>query len=413
MSTKSAMESLGLRDFSENVRPPTTSNSVVNMSPETVKSDAESTRIVVHYRFPTLVEAFLDHKRAYGSAAEKALYTPDWTWKRQVARLIEKRALVFLNAHDYTVLRDGRTIGTAYREWDRVGTDEEHKNTHLFLNDYLSYDEIMLGSLIGVSGPSFFINDGARTNCGKTRGPAHEPRGIIIGLVGPRFEREDRMDSAYVLRPVDQPRQHPQLREIFCQFFGRRQKPDLNFDEKMYRARIRITADVLLLEANARAKEAGKKAYVYVVGLGLGVWKHPGIDQAPSYVAAFCETLEQLHASLENIAVLEFGYVGNMADWDKYTFNFGLSPNSVAVRFTRRNPAEKLQGKDAEHLLVLSYAWDGNAFPGNEYWIGSLDGTGDPAAACMSTIGELHNPMINSRFLERIEVARPVGNEAR
>lgn len=45
--------------------------------------------------------------------------------------------------------------------------------------------------------------------------------------------------------------------------------------------------------------------------------------------------------------------------------------------------------------MVVSYAWDGNALPGNEYWNGKLGSSGDSAAASSTQITELHNPHIN------------------
>lgn len=71
----------------------------------------------------------------------------------------------------------------------------------------------------------------------------------------------------------------------------------------MYEARMRITVDLLLLEANLRAKESEKKAYAYVVGLGLGVWQHLP-EQATYYIDTFRHAIQQL--SLPNISTLEF-----------------------------------------------------------------------------------------------------------
>ena len=45
------------------------------------------------------------------------------------------------------------------------------------------------------------------------------------------------------------------------------------FNKKVYNDRIRIVAETLFAEANYRAGMENKKAYVHIVGLGLGVWK--------------------------------------------------------------------------------------------------------------------------------------------
>ncbi|KAK5170325.1 uncharacterized protein LTR77_004912 [Saxophila tyrrhenica] len=383
------------------IKPPVTSNSIRHFDPAVCEGDAASTRIIVHAHFPDLVSAFLAFKRQHGSSYEKALYGgPDsFTWQQEVTRLIEKRPLVFMNGHDHTVLRDGGTIGNdTTTEWDRNGTEYQQQNRYLTLQEYLSYDEIMLSSLIGVSGPSYFINDGNRYNQGKSGEPgSFEERGIIIGLVGARFERLDRMDSIFVLPAEDSPHQHPGLTKIFAGFFGVALDSSLDFNNAMYKARMRITADLLLHEADARAADAGRKAHTYVVGLGLGVWQATDF-QAQLYIKTFTNALNEIR--FPHIGTIEFAWINGVPDHTQDDVKSAARQQGIKVVFTQRNPAEKLR---TDELLVLSYAWDGNAFPGNEYWQGSLAGSGDPAAACMSTIGELHNPLVNP-FTGRIAV---------
>lgn len=402
---------------------PITANSIANRSFDaaTIQRDAEQTRIVVHARYPELVQAFLAHKRAHGSAVEKALYgTPDaWTWRQQVARLVAKRPLAFLNGSDDTMLRDGQDIGGARGEWDRVGTDREGTNRNLKLAEYLSYDEIMLGSLLAVSSPSYFINAGDRDNGGVVGTPgSYEPRGVIIGLVGARFERADRMDSQYILPPVARPRQHPALNRLFRDFFSPSPSPGVRaggrgsaFDVGMYKARIRPTVDVLLLEANHRAVDTGQCAYVFVVGLGLGVWQQNN-NQPRYFIEVFAEALDEYGSSLDNIGTLEFSWITVPDATRRLVTAAATGRYGIDIIFSRRDPAAKLSAAKADQLLVLSYAWDGNSFPGNEYWMGSLDASNDPAAACMSTISELHNPVINPRFLERIHVVATDARDA-
>ena len=341
-----------------------------------------------------------------------------------------------------------------HEEWSRNGTDLQARNKYLTLEEYLSYDEIMLGSLIGVSGPSFFINDGGRYNHGvKGVEGSFVERGVVVGLVGARFERRERMDSVYVLpvKEANPPRQHPELVRVFREWFakaggsdsslmGEEDQMNADFNISAYKARMRITIDTLLLEANARAAEASQasqasqsatthaaqssnstiKAHTYIVGLGLGVWQHHP-SQADHYLLTFVSALRE--RKFPHIRTLEFAYITPSSPSISSAVEAEAGKQGISVVFGRRNPAallpalpdgtgttgtrEKDGGEDT--LLVLSYAWDGNAFPGNEYWQGSLSGSGDPAAACMSTIGELHNPVVNPGFLERIKVAGEEG----
>ena len=91
------------------------------------------------------------------------------------------------------------------------------------------------------------------------------------------------------------------------------------------------------------------------------------------------------------------------------------------IRFSRRDPAAKLEGDDAGKLVVAMFAWDSNSYVGNEYWEGmlsasgmyyclqlirrSLHFTGDPAAAACSTIPDLLNPDVNRNICGKTEIS--------
>lgn len=54
-------------------------------------------------------------------------------------------------------------------------------------------------ALLSISSPTIFINNGNRNNCGKPGQSDFEPKGIYVGLVGARLEREDVMESQYLV----------------------------------------------------------------------------------------------------------------------------------------------------------------------------------------------------------------------
>jgi hypothetical protein len=89
--------------------------------------------------------------------------------------------------------------------------------------------------------------------------------------------------------------------------------------------------------------------------------------------------------------VLNFSYISLSPSQQKEIAEL----SKANILFLDRDLAELLPPEYSNHLLITSYAWDSNSFPGNEIYAGSLAGSGDPAANCCCTIFELHNPYIN------------------
>ncbi|KAF2156003.1 hypothetical protein K461DRAFT_275068 [Myriangium duriaei CBS 260.36] len=348
-----------------------------------------STRIIVHSAVYRIAKDFLAYKKTHGTTTEKNVYASQIKWNTDsfLIRLIEKRPLVFFTSNDTTLLRNNKKIHSGFSAWDRCGSDHEHPD--IPMKDYLSYDEMMVSSLIGVSGYTPYFNDGNRHNRGIEGVPnTYQREGVQVGLVGARFERSGRMDSTYSFSPSGS--KPPSRFFPFEAYF-----PGSNFEAR-YKARMRITIETLLLEADLRGREAHKKVYLNIVGLGLGVW---GVRQEQSrwYVEVFTQCLADLN--LKNIAVLEFAYIDVDAKTQMDVAKAASQCHAKCV-FNQRAPSARLQ--DTTLLLVTTYAWDSNAYPGNEYYIGYLNASGDPAAACSSAIAETQNPEINKTMLKVI-----------
>jgi len=406
---------------------------------------------VCHGSALLLGHRFLELKRRYGSNVEKAFYA-DKSLTDLFDRISTKRPVVFWKPEDEYVLRNGeRSSG-----WTSVGTDNEGHGPKLA--DYLSYDEMILSALTGVSSPTHFINDGDRFNKGVVSGNAdYQKQGIYMGLVGARFEKQNVMEYSLMVISKDQnkaehgygdfnngKRSSPlsmaiddnyfleqvsysmraskgKKRPIFSlyeSFYSKpwfptfdevqkhfrnqgtaqtryRQRGDMYLDTRMWRRRIRVSLELFLFECDHRAKVAGKQAFCHLIGLGAGVWSFDKEFQNREMVEVVKSIVKEM--DLGNIQVIYFGHFTGIQNGEQSVH--GKKQNEIKFLFGERNPASKLQGEYKQCLLTASFAWDGASFPGNEYWEGALSASGDPAAASCSTIPYVQNPEINKEYL--------------
>ncbi|XP_002023733.2 uncharacterized protein LOC6598537 [Drosophila persimilis] len=387
-----------------------------------IQQQVASAYPVIHERTLLLYISFLEHKLEFGNSREKSVYK-GMSLVGFVQRLLSKRCVWFFGGGDYYRLLDG-SVG--FEGFESVGSATEVPP--LLLADVLSYDEIKLSALLYVSTHSEFINNGRRSNAGEVTQDKStiEREGVIVGLIGARFERPHVMEyqdiiisptqnieaNGYGFDSTENATRASDYRRLWRGFYeeprdfkyteaavdGQRfscaEPGDLIFDNLIMKKRYAISFDTLLLEAQARGVAAGKPAYIHVVGIGLGVWKVTE-KQEELFFQAFEERLLALGDRLTHIGVVHFSWfhlerVRSLHD------GATMPQTGIRIRISARNPADKL---DEDMLPVVTYAWDGNALPGNEFWAGNLVGTGDPAAACSTLISELQNPHINADYM--------------
>lgn len=413
-------------NFEQQVKFPTANNRISVIAgnnpdiQQEIAKQAQNSYPIYDKKVLILINDFLKYKKQSGTEIEKALYH-NMTQKEFIDRLITKRPLVFMTDNDYYLLRDGKTKG--YGGFEAIGTD--HEKAPLILRDYISYDEMQISALIGVSVPTYFINDGSRDNEGKIGQPGtFESKGVYAGLVGARFEKPGFMEWEHMIITPEQNKiekgygqehkknsklaiwsklynsEFPTFEEAKLDKTGR-YKPfafgKKLLDSAVYKERMRLVIEPFILDAQKRGSEENKKVYLHIAGLGLGVWQILPI-QATLMLEVYAEIIK--NNNLSHISDINFSWFNvNSIDGIKNGEHFKTDHNNIKIHFSKRNPSDKLPAPDSDKLLVAQYAWDGNSYPGNEYWDDNLAASGDPAAACSSTIPELQNPEINPYLL--------------
>lgn len=421
-------------NFNENVCSfPIQTNRIKNIAQEDVKKmarivhHAKGTLPLIHPDVLSLMSKFIEFKQQSGSLIERGLYK-NISIEAFIERLYAKRPLKFCNSSDVYLLpeKNGSNNINGFGGFENIGTVAESQP--LLLKNYLSYDEMALAALLGMSSPTYFINDGNRCNCGVAKGGPHQEEGVFVGLIGARFEKPGQMEYLHIITdPISD--SDNEYRDIWKSFYGE-PLPTLKeacksqswwhfilhgfssnyvfiagninsyFNKGIYKKRMRLTAEQFFSDAVQRSKSEGKKVYAHVVGLGLGVWM---IDdrQESWFLEAYADII--LKTDLAGISDIDFSWFDKATYWSKLKVWLAGKTRGITIHFSKREPAGKLTGKNSDKLVVAMYAWDGNSYPGNEYWDGSLAASGDPAAACCSTISELQNIEVNPYIKDNIK----------
>jgi hypothetical protein len=386
-----------------------------------LRSWAHTSYPIADSKVAILIGRFLAFKKAHGTSREKKLYK-DMSPTEFITRLLSKRPLAFTGAKDTALLRSGQLISGGFLT---IGTKNER--APLVLADYLSYDEMQIAALLGVSSPTCFINNGSRDNSGQASGQYdsasgtyddHEAFGVYVGHVGARFEKPDVMEHQFMFITQTQNTaekgygdpKHPHYKAnpkfaLWAEFYGlpffpsyaevladtssRFFKTAKGFlDTQLFTERMRAVIEPYLTELDKRGEQSDKKVYVHAVGLGTGVWAIDPIEQERIIINVYKNILRR--NKYTHISDLDFSYFQDANR--KLLVDDSIKRLGINLHFSTRNPADKLPAEHADKLLGADYAWDSNSYPGNEYWQGSLTGSGDPAAACCSLVARLQGP---------------------
>ena len=417
---------------------------------------ARNSYTIYHKNLNDVLTKFLKYKKEKGTTTENTVYNAIENKKQFIERLLTNRPLVFYGTNDIYRLRDNTRGHVKTFDFKELIKKNVNDNTQPNLYDYISYDEMELSAFLGCSVQTYLINNCNKLNEGeidtrKVAGKDYVESGYYIGMVGPRFEREDLMDWKYIIvtpeqnikengyidKPATPAKLVPANGKLLChsmygdsclytydslniqdfktEEFYIKIKDNKNnyFNIDAYKKRLQFVFEPFFLNANERS--TNKKIYCHVVGLGLFLWLLIA-KQINFYVDALLETLDNLctNTQIPNIEYVDLSWIGyNVFTEKQKKVVAKLTTKSIIVFNSLNKPfsytKEKVPNIEkftmVNHTLVAMYAWDSNAYAGNEYYDGNLDNSDDPAAACCSTISFLQNPIINPHILESTSYA--------
>lgn len=397
-----------------------------NERKQAVAMQATGIQILMAVETFDLISKYLIRKKIIGNATERAIYH-GMSVEGFIDRLLTKRPLVLYTHHGFTVLQSARTdqLNPMQAYWELVGKEVEGP---ILMNDYLSHEEMELAALIVVSVPTYFINSGERYNCGQAAPSPYPVTGYYIAAVGACFDQPGIMEARHMtvekptkvdeiafdadwesMEPVPFEQIAPKanddpIKSLWNTFYQKHSfsydkdsftLPEMNtyLHKDIYSIRLWRILYPILLQAGRLGVKHDKRVVLRLVGFGLGTWAVTTEAQTEIYINVVRRivTSNVLYA----ISTIDLLWMSEVEQ--QWVIN-DLTGKAIVVNCRRGDPAAVVGPGE---LLVATYGGRGSSFPGNEYWAGELSTSGDPAAACCSTIQELQNPYINPCFNAR------------
>ena len=193
------------------------------------------------------------------------------------------------------------------------------------------------------------------------------------------------------------------------------------FNDEVAKQRLYISYKKFLAESIANAQQDEKKAHIRITGCGDGVWAN---NQGAKVKSAIGKAVRKAFDELKQksqISAIEFCEFVGTAYYTAFTENppdkekpfDDVKIVSSGAKFSDELTEDEKKSGDKETaletVLCVNFAWDGGSYVGNEYWDGLLSASGDPAAACCSSIAISMNPEINPQFLDKLFVVSTDG----
>ena len=398
-----------------------------------------------------LIITFINFKLIHGTILEQKFYNKNYNSdsspykkvSRFINRILFKRPKTFqlkIDEYKFRTNKGNSHDGTDDNAYFKIGKEEQEQREGLTLEETMSYDEMEISALVSMSWKTPVVNDGDRLN-GITEYTNKSEINLLeslktnpiiyVGCIGARFERPQKMEYRFMMLDREQntvgngygegqateKRVYLKMwykfytgkdgnfptfdemiedKEIKSKYTQIHNQPNKYLNNFIYKIRMKKTILPFLLHADHRGKteDGGKKnVYCHVVGLGIGAWAQDPYKQAELIYDVYIDILKEY--KFDKIKFLDFSWFPQPYPNDKFL----QINNDITIIFSKNTPSGKGSNEDIREnsLIVAQFAWDSNAYPGNEFWLGQkyFADSGDPAAACCSGIAAIYEVLEN------------------